>query len=1157
MNKLLAGILIGGMTTTSVAGSALPVFAAETDSIEGASKAAAGAEEGGSEQGSSGSESSGSEQGASGSESSGSEQGSSGSESSGSESSGSEQGASGSESSGSEQGSSGSESSGSESSGSESSGSESSGSESSGSESSGSEYSGGESQGASSSGEASGSGSESQGGTSEGSSESATGETTDPGTPSLPETGSEESAAPAETPEETEEADDLDYSAVEAKEGIASMDEEEDSGIGQSLVGASSSSKSSSVIVNSAEDAKRIQAANAMEARARKEAEEEAAGIVARSYGYAFSNRDYYTGSYFITEAQKRLALNIGFKQVGKVYAMPRTGVTINIREGGSLDDRIVGKLDKDGVCYVLEDDGKDWIFVESGEVRGFVFRDILDIGEPAEARAEEIGEENLVTADQEVDPLENTAFRHTLNTTKEVNSIVNQLGSANADRQAMLDFAEQFLGLPYVWGGDSLSTGADCSGFTQQVYAQFGISLPRCSYEQAEVGVKIPAQEALPGDLLFYARNGVVYHVMMYIGDGKVINESSSTTGCVIYDVDYSKVCWACRYIADDRTIAESAGVDLSELEDMEGVEASSTSLQAADLQAVGLKAFQGDADAQEQIINALAAASEREYESYGFARSVIIAQAINETGWLSFPGNGAGILASDNNVLGMNAELNNSEWTSPWNGRSATRMVPQYRNGGIDYGFESMRLYDCVEDCMEDYAAFKISLNPQLAGENDVDKVIGIGLKGYASDPAYQSNIKNLIDKYNLTRFDEQTEDEEEKKAEDAKDAAAENAETNTENPVPADTEAVVPENNTEPVDGEVPDAEVPDAEVPDAEVPDAEVPDAEIPDGEVPEDVMIPDGEVPVDDTVPEGEPAEGEDSAEQAAEGETEAEASSEAETAEEPAGSDAAEEVPEAEASESKDAEEETADSEAVEDGAVEEAEEAEADEDSVKTGIPAEDVPAAEYYEPEVVEEVEVGTEVAVEEEPAEEVIDDSEAEPAEELEDGSEVVEAEEGEIGYEVEEGEIGYEVSEGEDIGEEVPDGEVADTADSTYYTMEQKQLIYAIVAEEDDTSYDGALAVISTAMNRADKNYGGFGTTALSQLTAESQYRYSSDVDPSGHYRNRLKGNVPDFVIRACDDCLNNGIRNTDCDSLSETKPAEGPSKQIGINYYYNS
>ena len=145
------------------------------------------------------------------------------------------------------------------------------------------------------------------------------------------------------------------------------MDEEEDSGIGQSLVSASSSSKSSNEIVNSAEDAKRIQAANAMEARARKEAEEEAAGIVARSYGYAFSNRDYYTGSYFITEAQKRLALNIGFKQVGKVYAMPRTGVTINIREGGSLDDRIVGKLDKDGVCYVLEDDGKDWIFVESG----------------------------------------------------------------------------------------------------------------------------------------------------------------------------------------------------------------------------------------------------------------------------------------------------------------------------------------------------------------------------------------------------------------------------------------------------------------------------------------------------------------------------------------------------------------------------------------------------------------------------------------------------------------------------------------------------------------------------------------------------------------------------------------------------------------------
>ena len=942
------------------------------------------------------------------------------------------------------------------------------------------------------------------------------------------------------------------------------------------------------------EDAKRIQAANAMEARARKEAEEEAAGLVARSYGYAFSNRDYYTGSYFITEAQKRLALNIGFKQIGKVYAMPRTGVTINIREGGSLDDRIVGKLDKDGVCYVLEDEGKDWLFVESGEVRGFVFRDILDIGEPAEARAEEIGEDNLVTADQEVDPLENTAFRHTLNTTKEVNSIVNQLGSANADRQAMLDFAEQFLGLPYVWGGDSLSTGADCSGFTQQVYAQFGISLPRCSYEQAEVGVKIPAQEALPGDLLFYARNGVVYHVMMYIGDGKVINESSSTTGCVIYDVDYSKVCWACRYIADDRTIAESAGVDLSELEDMD---LGSTSLQAADLQAVGLKAFQGDPDAQEQIINALAAASEREYEAYGFARSVIIAQAINETGWLSFPGNGAGILASDNNVLGMNAELNNSEWTSPWNGRSATRMVPQYHNGGIDYGFESMRLYDCVEDCMEDYAAFKVSLNPQLAGENDVDKVIGIGLKGYATDPAYQSNIKNLIDKYNLTRFDEPTEDEEDKKAKDAKDAADQNSGNNTENPNPADTEAVLPDNNTETADTEVPDGEVPntdvpDAEVPDAEVPDAEVPDAEIPDGELPEDGMIPDGDAPVDDVIPdvepqEGEPAEGEASGSDAAEGEASgSEAESESETADG--------EIPEAETAESKASDlsaegeaeaaeddaadaavaegetaegetetaEEAAGSEAAEDEAVENgvSEDEISDDEPQKTGIPGEDTSAEDYYEPEVVEEVEVGTEIVDGEESGEEIEDNSDAEVAEESEIGSDADEAEDGDIGYEVEEGDIGYEVNDGEDVGEEVPDepdGEVSDTADSTYYTMEQRQLIYAIVAEEDDTSYDGALAVISTAMNRADKNYGGFGTTALSQLTAESQYRYSSDVDPSGHYRNRLKGNVPDFVIRACDDCLNSGIRNTDCDSLSETKPAGQQSEQIGINYYYNS
>ena len=100
----------------------------------------------------------------------------------------------------------------------------------------------------------------------------------------------------------------------------------------------------------------------------------------------------------------------------------------------------------------------------------------------------------------------------------------------------------------------------------------------------------------------------------------------------------------------------------------------------------------------------------------------------------------------------------------------------------------------------------------------------------------------------------------------------------------------------------------------------------------------------------------------------------------------------------------------------------------------------------------------------------------------------------------------------------------------------------------MAAEDDTSYDGALAVISTAMNRADSNYGGYGTTALAQLSAPGQY--------ATDYATRLGGNVPDFVRRAVNDCLVGGVRNTDCTGIANSD-ASGDATQIGANWYFHS
>lgn len=94
----------------------------------------------------------------------------------------------------------------------------------------------------------------------------------------------------------------------------------------------------------------------------------------------------------------------------------------------------------------------------------------------------------------------------------------------------SVVDYATQFVGNPYVWGGTSLTNGADCSGFVQSVYANFGVSLPRTSYEQQNAGTEVSYADAQPGDLICYGG-----HVAIYMGDGKIVHASNSTDGIKI----------------------------------------------------------------------------------------------------------------------------------------------------------------------------------------------------------------------------------------------------------------------------------------------------------------------------------------------------------------------------------------------------------------------------------------------------------------------------------------------------------------------------------------------------------------------------------------------------------------------------------------------
>ena len=101
---------------------------------------------------------------------------------------------------------------------------------------------------------------------------------------------------------------------------------------------------------------------------------------------------------------------------------------------------------------------------------------------------------------------------------------------SSSGSGSSIVDYATQFVVNPYVWGGTSLTSGADCSGFTQSVYAQFGYSLPRTSYEQQNWGTEVSYADAQPGDLICYGG-----HVAIYMGNGQIVHASNSRDGIKI----------------------------------------------------------------------------------------------------------------------------------------------------------------------------------------------------------------------------------------------------------------------------------------------------------------------------------------------------------------------------------------------------------------------------------------------------------------------------------------------------------------------------------------------------------------------------------------------------------------------------------------------
>ena len=122
------------------------------------------------------------------------------------------------------------------------------------------------------------------------------------------------------------------------------------------------------------------------------------------------------------------------------------------------------------------------------------------------------------------------TAAANTGSTAPATTTTTTTTSSGSSTGSAIVNFATQYVGNPYVWGGTSLTSGADCSGFVQSVYRNFGINLPRTSYEQQNVGTEVSYANAQPGDLICYGG-----HVAIYMGNGKIVHASNSRDGIKI----------------------------------------------------------------------------------------------------------------------------------------------------------------------------------------------------------------------------------------------------------------------------------------------------------------------------------------------------------------------------------------------------------------------------------------------------------------------------------------------------------------------------------------------------------------------------------------------------------------------------------------------
>ena len=233
-------------------------------------------------------------------------------------------------------------------------------------------------------------------------------------------------------------------------------------------------------------------------------------------------------------------------KEVGRRIATVTTE-TLNVRKEANVESPILGQVPMGEELTVAEEvDG--WVQIKIEEGYGYVSQEYVILStefvraeskEEEKARLQKEEEERRAALEASRKAQEAAAAAQEAEAAQIQEAAAAVATGDTSLGQQVADYAVQFVGNPYVYGGTSLTNGADCSGFTLAVYANFGVSLPHSAAAQNKKGTNVGSiDNAIPGDIVYYSG-----HVGIYIGNGQVVHAGNSRTGILISNANYDRI--------------------------------------------------------------------------------------------------------------------------------------------------------------------------------------------------------------------------------------------------------------------------------------------------------------------------------------------------------------------------------------------------------------------------------------------------------------------------------------------------------------------------------------------------------------------------------------------------------------------------------------